>query len=366
MKPRALGCNCFAGGFTVGIQKYFDVLAHLECGKYGVASSMLNFPDLPHYTDPETWPVDEFEGADLVYGNPPCAIWSRNNTKGTPWEEDPRLSMIKLQFDLLSQVKPKVWVWESVTGAYQKGKAFVDELTTQANALGYNVSYVLFDGYLVGLPHHRKRFFFVAHNVKIPWRNIKFNQGPTVKEALAYALEAGADPVCDRNDWSDIRRADSIGYLHEVGIGEKLRITYDRWIEEGKIEKQYNKRGFVHGRPSWSILRLPLDEPAPTFTGKTWIHPLEDRPLSYDEYKVLAGYPIDFKLQKAKGEQKISLLARGVMPVVAEWLGNLIRQGIDAGIKEYAGKTEVKFLNSKGLRVRHWHPQLNLFEEPAV
>ena len=47
---KALGTYIFAGGFTLGVKKHFDVLAHFE-DKPGLYKKTVkaNFPDLPIY-----------------------------------------------------------------------------------------------------------------------------------------------------------------------------------------------------------------------------------------------------------------------------------------------------------------------------
>ena len=83
-KLNAVGSYIFAGGFTLGVSKHFNVLAHLEDGAYGVSSARKNFPKLPIHTDPSTWPLKKLAGtADLVYGNPLCAAWSDLNGKAS-------------------------------------------------------------------------------------------------------------------------------------------------------------------------------------------------------------------------------------------------------------------------------------------
>ncbi len=46
---KVIGSFIFAGGFTVGVSKYFDVLAHLEDSNYGVNTFSANHPNIPVY-----------------------------------------------------------------------------------------------------------------------------------------------------------------------------------------------------------------------------------------------------------------------------------------------------------------------------
>ncbi len=79
LRPTAVGIHIYAGGFTVGVkQAGFDVLCHLEIGKYGVASVKANWPALPVHIGEENWPLKDLakKEVDLLYSNPPCAIFS--------------------------------------------------------------------------------------------------------------------------------------------------------------------------------------------------------------------------------------------------------------------------------------------------
>jgi site-specific DNA-cytosine methylase/2-polyprenyl-3-methyl-5-hydroxy-6-metoxy-1,4-benzoquinol methylase len=73
-KPRAIGSYVFAGGFTLGVSKHFDVACHLEEGPYGVAVTKANFPDMPVHVGFDQWPMEQLAKKQwsLLFGNPPC------------------------------------------------------------------------------------------------------------------------------------------------------------------------------------------------------------------------------------------------------------------------------------------------------
>ena len=55
---KALGTYIFAGGFTLGVSKHFDVEAHFE-SKPGLYKKTFkaNFPDIPVYEGEDDWPA---------------------------------------------------------------------------------------------------------------------------------------------------------------------------------------------------------------------------------------------------------------------------------------------------------------------
>ena len=73
---KALGTYIFAGGFTLGVRKHFDVQAHFEM-KPGLYKKTVkaNFPDLPIYEGEDEWPRKKYKGKiDFVYCNPMCSL----------------------------------------------------------------------------------------------------------------------------------------------------------------------------------------------------------------------------------------------------------------------------------------------------
>lgn len=86
-KLRAAGLYIFSGHFTQGVvDAGFDVVADLEDGNFGTASHTENFPSVPVFSNPDTWPLARLkeEKLDLLYSNAPCAGLSLCFLAGTP------------------------------------------------------------------------------------------------------------------------------------------------------------------------------------------------------------------------------------------------------------------------------------------
>jgi len=110
----ALAADVFAGGFSLGVQRYFRVLAHFEENSYGVATARRNFPKMPIHVGFDKWPLDEYRGkVNFVFANPPCAAWSvagYTKTRGTDkWRTDPRVDCSRKCFSLLKELHPEVY-----------------------------------------------------------------------------------------------------------------------------------------------------------------------------------------------------------------------------------------------------------------
>ena len=324
---KAVGSYIFAGGFTLGMKAAgFDILAHLEDGTYGVKTCQLNMPDLPIFVGSESWPLESMrdEVPAVVYGNPPCAAWSALNGKKTTtgtWKEDDRINCTLKHFELLEELRPQVWVWESVERAWSTGREFVDDLIDRAVELGYSVDTVLFDAQFVGGNHRRRRLFFVATKVDVDWIGPGLANAPTAGELLA--------------------QVDDIGYCRELTPPYKQAweaTKYDQNLRDGweavnppeKREYRHSSTGktFTVGRPAFKYRKLNPSGVAPTVVGASLIHPYEPRFVSIQETKAICGYPLDFELEK-DGTDAYDLLTRAVMPPVGEWFGKRVREALD-------------------------------------
>ena len=317
-RPTALGIYIFAGGFTLGVKKYFKVLAHFDMG-YGANVMRVNQPDIPLYLDEKYWPIEQFKSkVDFIYGNPPCAPWSLAgrqawNAKQRPshdknwWQIDPRVQWVRRQFNLLVQIKPKIWVWESVPQAFKNGYPLIQELTQKALNLGYSVSYVHYNAMYLGSYQNRKRFFMVAHKVRIPWSLPKFKSPLTSTQALALYDKTGDH-----------------GFLQLSNVPP----TFLKRAKPGSLRTaQKLCEAWCSHRFPFMAKKLAKDQPACGITSCFLVHPTLDRFLTIGELLFLAGFPTSYKLFGSI-YSKGSLIGRGVAPPVGAWLAKQVYSGI--------------------------------------
>lgn len=349
-RPRALGVYIFAGGFTLGVQEHFNVLAHWEDGPFGVATARRNWPHLPIHSDVNNWPItatQQESRLDLIYGNPPCAPWSaagnvpharvvaRGGTK--KYEVDSRVACVRKQFSLLEALKPTVWVWESVARAFTVGRAFVDELAAKANEQGYKVYHVRVDGAYCGLAQRRRRYFFVASKVELDF--------PHPGKLPARVDEAWN--VDHATMMLDARYANTSPYgkeiMHWTLPGQSLHDGWQRRNAALNLTPEKNERGHVKGRPGFLSSRLAFDRHACTVvSGGNLTHPSEDRALTVMETQLLCGYPPSFRFSPSTG-QAYAEISKAVMPPTAEWLARHLAAGIARNVPvDMDGTTQVE------------------------
>lgn len=339
-KLKALGSYIFAGGFTLGVRKHFDVVAHLEGNPYGVKTFRENFPHVPVHVGAEKWPLDEYRGVDFVYSNPPCAVWStlgKTSTTGAPWDRDPRVKCVRDVFRLLEELEPAVWCWESVPRAYSAGRELVAELSSRARERGYAVSYVLHNAMYLGSYQNRRRFFLVAHRVDLPWR-CSFRPPLTALEALERYRGNG-----------DERTMDNVRKPHFTK--SLMRWTPPGWPMRRAFEvyrERWPERARRMGTPGFGHRKLYTDRPSFPVLGWMLIHPTKHRPLTVGEMAHLVGFPQTYRWESRSPTAIAALLARGVAPGVGRWLARIVRAGIEAGEPPRSPVQEVNFLEPPG------------------
>lgn len=323
----ALGVYIFAGGFTQGVRRHINVVAHFEDKPYsGTLTSQANFPEIPiYFRSHNPWPMEQFRGIDLVFANPPCAIFSPIGivtTRGPDaWKGDPRLNCWLRCFKMLD-IEPKILMIESVPQALTRGREFIDSLALDAMRRGYKVTYLEHDAGNYGTPQHRKRFFFIASKYELQLRESNWGPVKTVGEALDEVDDPGWQYVL-REDLKEVyphmkRRAN--------GQWEGIRVA---WCRMRGIDVSAKK---VPLMPMFMLHRLSREFPAGVFCGNYWLHPDTPRYLGINELKVLCGYPKDYVMQGREGMWP-TLLAQAVLPPVGEFVGSSIRSTLEMGHK---------------------------------
>jgi site-specific DNA-cytosine methylase len=316
----AVGCNIFAGGFTLGVEKHFNVLAHLEHNSYGVNTFKLNRPWIPvHYPGPQGWPLDRYREPDLLYSNPPCAIVSacgRCLRQGRDsWRTDPRTQRVRDITKLTLDLRPRIMAMESVTQMYTTARELVDEQVSKLVDAGYSITHLMVNTAWHGVPQVRKRYFLLAHRVGLSFERLNYAPPDTVGEVLRTVTDPG---------YLSCPNPEHVALYHDTKPGRSLRETWERHHPD---ESQWVRGPHgVWGRPKMLEYRARADEPLGVFYGDFVWHPTEPRRLGLEECKAICGFPADWQFYRPKAG--FSELARGVMPGMADWLARQLARSI--------------------------------------
>jgi len=320
-KPIAIGGDVFGGPFSHGIRKAgFEVPLHVEHANYGAEMCHLNFKGLEIRAGEENWRTGPIpKNVALLFTNPPCAPWSAAGVK--PIEDNKNRHLSDERADcsgrLLSfaiDVKAKTWVWESVIGAWTKGRDLVLAHARRCQANGYAVTVLLQNNMYLGAPQNRKRMLFIAH--KHPLVFPKFTKPKGRGEYLRGVDPGPIDPK--------LRLPKGHVWLWEQPGASSRTIFFGASASKQKwIEKHGGRVGFLVKRPD------PLKPPPVVLA--TLMHPEEPRYMTFEEGKALNGLPRTWKKPERMKSDWVAntMLSRAVLSGVGCWIGKAIKAGLE-------------------------------------
>jgi len=248
---------------------------------------------------------------DVIFGGPPCQAFSTaGNRKGF---DDERGNVFLRFVDLVSELRPKYVVIENVRGLLSapyhldpkdngsevvKGGALLYVLDKLKKSR-YTASFNLYNAANYGAPQIRERVVIMGckNGKKMPYLH------PTNSDGGSHGLPP----------WRTLK--DALNGLdennhHFVKFPEE-RLKYYRMLKAGQYWKNLpldaqkealGKSFYLSGGKTGFLRRLSFDKPSPTLVthpampATDLAHPVEDRPLSVEEYRRIQGFPDDWKI----------------------------------------------------------------------
>ena len=153
------------GGFSLGFQRAgYQFTEHYfsEIDKHAIANYKYNFPHAKHIGDITTLHGGDFTDIDIITFGSPCQDFSlagrREGLKGA------KSSLIAHAIALIADIRPSVFIWENVKGAFSSnaGADFWAILQAFANIGGYRLEFQLLNTSWV-LPQNRERIYLIGH-----------------------------------------------------------------------------------------------------------------------------------------------------------------------------------------------------------
>lgn len=275
----------------------------------------------------------------LIAGGPPCQPFSSGGKRAAL--SDPRGNLIYEYFRIIAEVGPRYFILENVANlttaalkhrpiAERPGKHWslkryagtsnkeqdgvqaltedelsgsaIKQITQDATALGYHISFKVVDAADYGAPQHRLRFVMLGSRDRPPPQMPDATHGvdglpfKTVRDAIWHLRE---NPGAHSSYTDGVRK-----YFELVPEGGNWRSLPTSLQEEalgGSFQAGGGKTGFYR-RLSWS-------RPAPTITGRAnrkgsaLCHPEAVRPISVLEAAAIQGFPPDWQFTGAMNTQ---------------------------------------------------------------
>lgn len=153
------------GGFSLGFQRAgYQFTEHYfsEIDKHAIANYKKNFPNAKYIGDITSVHGGDFTGIDIITFGSPCQNFStagrREGLKGA------KSSLIQHAIALIADIRPSVFIWENVKGAFSSNARadFWAILKAFANIGGYRLEWQLLNTSWV-LPQNRERIYVIGH-----------------------------------------------------------------------------------------------------------------------------------------------------------------------------------------------------------
>ena len=153
------------GGFALGFQRAgYEFTEHYfsEIDKSAIANYKNNFPNAKYIGDITSVHGGDFTDIDIITFGSPCQDFSlagkRAGLKGN------KSSLIKKAIALITEIRPSVFVWENVKGAFSSNARadFWAIIQAFANIGGYRLEWQLLNTSWV-LPQNRERIYLIGH-----------------------------------------------------------------------------------------------------------------------------------------------------------------------------------------------------------
>lgn len=378
---RAVDCQGFAGGFTLGmVQAGFELLGKREMkGGFGVANCEANRHLLgdgwrAESRNPEDWtPVD----AEVVFGNPPCSGFSVMSAKSFRGADSKINHCMWAFVEYAARCRPQVAVFESVAAARSRPDGLdlmrrlrlrLEELTGES----YTLHHVRHNALAVGGAAMRKRYFWLVTRVPFGVERHRRDPVPRLTETIGdldnLALTWDAQPYRQPPTWwskdarSDtgvvdghivldtplVRRiADlikSVGWAPGEHIAQVARRAYDRngclpasfaATEATIVGRDFNM-GFT------TPVRWRGENYARVITGGSLtcvVHPHVDRVITFREAARIMGFPDDWRIKPLRSSPGMMLTwGKGITVQCGRWIGEWIGRALDGRPGSYPGE----------------------------
>lgn len=270
---------------------------------------------------------------DMVVGGPPCQGFS---TVGRGVVEDDRNQLFREFVRVVKVTKPKVVLFENVTGLVAKKNApILKQIFSMFERLGYNMEARVMSAEEYGVPEIRRRTIIMGvlgGECRFP----KPTHGVRGKNKVMTVAQA----------FKNLKARDGLVYNHDPKMAQVKNIQ-DRerlkFIPAGSgIRYQEDQKDILPKKlwfdVDWSTLRegrfrqtrlqrLPLHKPSPTIlTARTsYYHPVEPRFLTPREAAACQGFPNDFVFE---GSQTaiFKQIGNAVPPLLGKALGVEIKK----------------------------------------
>lgn len=348
---RVLDLFCGAGGFSCGLDQVEGISTEvaLDFDESAANTFQKNFPNAKcicgnicdENTKKEVIEFCKERKVNMVIGGPPCQGFSlKGKNLGL---DDPRNFLFLEYLDIVSRVRPEVFVIENVKNMVSSGNGyFIKQIYEKFTQLGYKLNHGIMNAYNFGVPQTRERTIIIGtlndKGITLPTEYVL--EKTTVRDAisdLSY-LESGegADVSEYKHEphtkYQKMMR-DGMDKLHnhkatnhsKVAL-DKLKLIPPEGDKSSMPEELYGNQKFM---TTWS--RLIWDKPSPTVdtrfdtpsNGRN-SHPYLNRAITPREAARIQSFPDSF-IFYGKKTSICKQIGNAVPPLLAKAIGEHIK-----------------------------------------
>jgi site-specific DNA-cytosine methylase len=375
--PTYIDCQCFAGGFTLGMTQAGFTLVHKaeEPGGFGMPLCEANRGLLGDRWKGQAAYPGQWEPvrADGMAGNPPCSGFSVMSPKSFRGIGSSINQCMRNLFAYAKRVPGlKFVVMESVQSAYKIGLPLMRELA--ATFPRWHVTHVLQSNISLGGCTHRRRYFLVVTEFPFGAEPEDLKWLPVTEDAIGdlrdLPLSWKSQPYTDKPTWWSVRQRTSHGYVDGHMTPELSALNRERlesiltgddavdwppnYVWDQVLKLFYETNGYLpeqydyqsKGRETAHLSRAkvlidndfqmggyaqtrhwPWDRPGLVITGhgpaQVW-HP-DGRHLTHRETARIMGFPDDWLIEPVRTDPQLDAMwGKGVSVDCGRWVGTWI------------------------------------------
>jgi DNA (cytosine-5)-methyltransferase 1 len=382
-RPVLIDLFCGAGGLSEGLtQAGFDPRVAIDFDANALKTYAANHPDtkiihgdIAKVTGAELKQLARTNDIDLVAGGPSCQGFS---THGKRIQDDPRNFLFKHFVRIVDEVRPKMFLMENVKGmlTYSKGY-FRKQIEEAFLEIGYRCAFTTVCAADFGVPQLRHRVLFIGtrldqvrlsfpketHGDSLPglkpyltvadaiddlpkikrdYKNEKRDYACAPQNSYQSYLRAGAGKILTMHISAPL--SDQAQRLADhIGQGEGLRAVPARFLPARFQKMRTISTGAL--RRDCTTLYYRLDPKRPSYTitcyfrnvaSGPFLHPYENRSLSYREAARLMSFPDRYKFE---GTNVTRQIGNAVPVLMAKAIGSEILKSLrDAEPQRAAGR----------------------------
>lgn len=394
MKSKLTTLSFFSGclGLDLGLkQAGMNHLLFCENDKFCKETILRNEPDIPLIDDILKYSSDDIRNLvgldknqrpDLIAGGPPCQAFSTAGKRES--FKDPRGNVFLYFIKIICELQPKYFVIENVRGLLSaplkhrphnmRGDGFpplTDEeaqggalnyILNELNNSGYKISFNLYNSANYGVPQIRERIILIGNldGERVPYLKPTHEQGDefglkkwlTFKESVKGLKEAKMNYI----NFPEKR----LKYYKLLKAGENWKNLPEK-LQKEALGKSY----FSEGGKTGFLRRISWNKPSPTvlthpaMPATDLCHPIQNRPLSIQEYKRIQQIPDDFELS-GNTLQKYKQIGNAVPVGLGRAVGKAIIDHMNGTIWDEGKLSGFKYSRYKNVNDKYFFSQLNL------